>query len=198
MNTQKLKTTSIIAALAIASIALIVGLSQTETITAQSAPTGNAMYPFAEDVNPVVTFHFPDATVTHDFQTFIQSTGFGNTGRGSTPEFTLQKTVTDTPYLHKIVDMTHERSNRAATGNSEWEFSVTIDLVQKGKTLVSYEYDRCFITNYKITTEFDKAESFTGRDAFALLEQYTLTCGGYDIVSTSYDQMMAENKKPYQ
>lgn len=197
---SKLTATTAILALAIASITLVIGLSQTDKITAADAPTGNKMYPFAEDVYPVATFVFKDATVTHDFQLFSQSTGFGNNGRGSTPEFTLQKVVGDTPYLHKTLDLTHERSNRVTTGNSDWEFSVTVDLVQGQKTLVSYKYDRCFITNYKVNTEFDKAESFTGKDAFAVLEQYTFTCGGYDILNPTYDQMMQErqNIKPYQ
>lgn len=199
MNSKIIATTAILA-LSIASIALIFGLSETEEIIAADAPQGNALYPFAENVNPVATFNFNGKTVTHDFQTFSQTTGFGNTGRGSTPEFTLQKVIGDTPYLHKTLDLTHERSNKAASGNSEFEFDVTVDLVQGQKTLISYKYDRCFITNYKVNTEFDKAESFTGKDAFAVLEQYTITCGGYDILNPTYEQMMAEkqNKKPYQ
>jgi hypothetical protein len=197
---SKLTTTTAVLALAIASITLVVGLSQTDKITAADAPTGNEMYPFAEDVYPVATFTFKDATETHDFQLFTQSSGFGNTGRGATPEFVLQKVIGDTPYLHDTLKMTHERSNRAASGNSEWEFSVTVDLVQGQKTLISYEYNRCFITNYKVNTEYDKAESFTGKDAFAVLEQYTFTCGGYSIINTSYEQMMEDqqNRKPYQ
>ena len=195
---SKLTATTAILALAIASITLVMGLSQTDKITAADAPKGNKLYPFAEDAYPVATFTFNDATVTHDFQLFSQTSGFGNTGRGATPEFVLQKVIGDTPYLHKTLEMTHERSNRATSGNSEWEFNVTVDLVQGQQTLISYVYDRCFITNYKVTTEFDKAESFTGKDAFAVLEQYTITCGGYEIVNTSYKQMLAENKKPYQ
>ena len=187
-------------ALSIVSVTLILGLSESDKIRAADTPSGNKLYPFAEDVYPVATFNFVDATVTHDFQLFSQTSGFGNTGRGATPEFVLQKVIGDTPYLHKVLDLTHERSNRVTTGNSEWEFGVTVDVMQGQKTLISYKYDRCFITNYKVNTEFDKAESFTGKDAFAMLEQYTITCGGYDIVNTTYEKLMEEkqNHKPYQ
>ena len=197
---SKLTASTAILAFSIASITLIFGLAQTDKITAADAPKGNAMYPFAEDVNPRVTFEFSDTTVTHDFQLFSQTTGFGNTGRGSTPEFVLQKVIGDTPYLHKALDLTHERSNKANTGNSAWEFDVTVNMMQKEKALISYKYDKCFITNYKVSTEFDKAESFTGKDAFAALEQYTMTCGGYDILNPTYDQMMEDqqNRKSYQ
>lgn len=197
---SKITTTTAILALSIASIALIFGLSETEKITAADAPTGNDMYPFAEDVYPVATFKFRDATVTHDFQLISQTAGFGNAGKGFTPEFTLQKVIGDTPYLHRAVDQTTEYSTRASLDYPYKEFDVVIDLVQGGKTLRTLDYQRCAITNYKISTEFDKAESFTGKDAFAVLEQYTFTCAGYQPSSPTYDLMMEEkqNRKPYQ
>jgi hypothetical protein len=196
---SKLTATTAILALAIASITLVFGLSQTDKITAADAPKGNAMYPFAEDVNPRVTFKFRDATVTHDFQLISQTSGFGNSGRGFTPEFTLQKTIGDTPYLHKAVDETTQYSTRSGLEYAYREFDVTIDIVQGNQVLRTLDYSRCGISNYKINTEFDKAESFTGRDAFALLEQYTFTCAGYVSSSPMYDQMVKEqqNKKPY-
>lgn len=131
---NKLTVATTILALSIASITLMLGLSETDKITAADAPSGNKLYPFAENVYPVATFSFTDATVTHDFQLFSQTSGFGNTGRGATPEFVLQKVIDDTPYLHKVLDLTHERSNQVTTGNSEWEFGVTVDIVQ-GKKL---------------------------------------------------------------
>ncbi|MFM8659015.1 MAG: hypothetical protein ACKOCQ_03665 [Candidatus Nitrosotenuis sp.] len=174
--------------------------SQIQFTQAEDTPKGNKLYPFAEDVSTTAIFKFNDGSETADFQLFSQTSGFGNNGRGSTPEFVLQKVVGDTPYLHKQVALTHERSNRVTTGNSEWEFDVTVNMVQGPKTLIAYEYTRCLITGYKINTEYDKSESFTGKDAFAVLEQYTITCGGYNISSVDYDQMMQEkqNQKPYE
>lgn len=181
-------------------IALVIVSLQPQIAQSEDVPKGNKMYPFAEDVYPTATFQFNDGSETADFQTFAQTSGFGNNGRGSTPEFVLQKVVGDTPYLHKQVALTHERSNRATNSNSELEFDVAVNLVQKDKTFVSYEYSKCVITNYKINTEYDKAESFTGKDAFAVLEQYTITCGGYHISSIDYYQMVQEkqNHKPYE
>ena len=198
MLTKKLKISFV--ALATIILVVAVSVSQIQTTHATDSPTGNGLYPFAEDVYPRATFKFNDSSETADFQLFSQITGFGNSGRGSTPEFVLQKVVGNTPYLHKQVELTHERSNRSITGNSEWEFDVVVSLVQGQKTIMSYEYSKCFITNYKVNTEFDKSESFTGKDAFAVLEQYTITCGGYDISSLDYASVMQEkqNKKPYQ
>lgn len=200
MRTLKEKKFQIGIITSIAILAIITGASQMHTTHAQDTPTGNKLYPFAEDVYATATFKFNDATETDDFQLFSQISGFGNNGRGSTPEFTLQKVVGNTPYLHRQTELTHERSNRATSSNSEWEFDVTVNLVQGQKTLISYEYSRCFITNYKVNTEFDKSESFTGKDAFAVLEQYTITCGGYNISSVSYEQMIQQkqDQKPYQ
>jgi hypothetical protein len=187
-------------AVSIAVASLVFALAGNEKITAAEAPTGNEMYPFAEDVNPRATFKFRDATVTHDFQLISQTSGFGNAGRGFSPEFTLQKVIGDTPYLHKAVDETTQYSTRSGLEYTYKEFDVTVDIVQGEKVLRTLEYSRCGITNYKINTEFDKAESFTGKDAFAVLEQYTFTCAGYVTSSPMYDQMMEEkqNKKPYQ
>ena len=206
MNSKITATTAILA-LSIASITLIFGLSESDKITAANAPTGNDMYPFAEDVYPVVTFAFRDATVTHDFQLFdttnnlFSTSASGFTTKQVAPEFVLQKVVGDTPYLHRAVDQTFEYNGRTSTFDYPYkEFDVIVDLVQGEKTLRTFDYAKCSISNYKISSQFDKAESFTGKDAFAVLEQYTFVCQGYKTSSPMYDAMIKEqqNRKPYQ
>lgn len=207
---SKLTATTAILALAIASITLVFGLSQADKITAADAPKGNAMYPFAEDVYPTATFEFRDAIVTYDFQTFDTTNNlFTASAAGSNfltakqvaPEFVLQKVVGETPHLHEAVDQSFEWGGRNALQDYQYkEFDVTIDMVQKGQILRTFEYSDCGVTNYKISSQFDKAESFTGRDAFAILEQYTFVCAGYQMANPVYDAMMKEqqNRKPYQ
>ncbi|CDI05662.1 hypothetical protein [Candidatus Nitrosotenuis uzonensis] len=193
---NKIMLSSLIGAVAIASIALIVSMSETKEITAADAPKGNEQYLFGESTYPVVTFKFRDATVKHDFQIISQTSGFNSGARGSTPEFTLQKVIGNTPYLHQAVDQTHQYTTRSLQDYPYKEFDVVVDIVQSGKTLRTFEYQRCGISNYKVNTEFDKAESFTGKDGFAVLEQYTFTCAGYMPKNPTYDEMM-KPKSPF-
>jgi hypothetical protein len=212
MNTQNMKKTSVIAALAIASIALVVGLSQTENITAQSAPTGNSVYVFAEGVYPQATFKFRDATVTYDFQLYdttsnlfsasVAGSNFAS-AKQTAPEFTLIRIVGDTPYLHKAVDQTFEWGGRGAIQEYPYKFfDVTVDLVQAGQSSRSMEYKDCSIQNYKINTRTDNEEAYTtgGKTGFALTETYTFICNGFTPKSPLFDAMMEEkqNRKPYQ
>ncbi|WP_268542787.1 hypothetical protein [Candidatus Nitrosotenuis cloacae] len=188
--------TSIVAAIAISSIALVVSISQTKEITAAETPQGNDMYVFGESLYPVATFKFRDATVTYQFQTLTQISGFGAGNRGSIPEFTMQRIPGDTPYLHQALDQSHVNGGKSSLDFPYKEFDVTINMVQQGKTILTLDYQRCGISNHKIVTEFDKAESFTGKDGFAVLEQYTFTCGGYRINSPAYDEL-TQPVRPY-
>jgi hypothetical protein len=208
MNTQKLKTTSVIAAFAIASIALVVGLSQTENIQAADGPKGNAVYVFAEGVYPQATFKFRDATVTYDFQLYdttsnlfgTSASGFSTT-RNVNPEFTLIRIVGDSPYLHKAVDQTFENGGRSIQDYPYKEFDVIVEMIQAGQSMRTMEYSDCSITNYKINTRTDNEEAYTtgGKTGFALAETYTFACTGFEPSSPLYDAMMEEqqNRKPY-
>jgi hypothetical protein len=202
MNTQKLKTTSVIAAFAIASIVLVVGLSQTESIQAADGPKGNAVYVFAEGVNPQATFMFPDATVTYDFQLFSQTQGFGNNGRGTSPEFTLTRIAGDTPYLYAAVDETQQVGvDSQSRGGRYSDFGVTVDLVQAGEPVRTLKYDRCNIVNYKVDTRTDNEEAYTtgGKTGFAITDIYTIGCAGYVPENPLMKKIIEEqqNRKPY-
>lgn len=194
MIPQKITNTSVIVAITIATIALVVGLSQTHTTTAQSASLDNNTYIFAEGVYPQATFSFKDATVTYQFQAFTQTTDLlSGTGRGLTPEFTLQRVVGDTPYLHKAVDQTFQNNGRLSALNFPYqEFDVEVELIQDGKTMRAFEYGDCTIGNYKTTTEYDKEEGYTtgGKTGFAVMETYTFSCAGFEPQAPTYKQML--------
>ncbi|MBI5698100.1 MAG: hypothetical protein HZC29_06400 [Thaumarchaeota archaeon] len=208
MNTQNMKKTSIIAVLAIASIALVVGRSQTQNTTAQSAPTGNNVYVFAEGVNPQATFKFRDQTVTYDFQLYDMSNNlFGTTASGfnarqQAPEFTLVRIVGDTPYLHKAVDESFENNGRTSMQDFPYkQFDVTVNMIQAGQSLRTMDYKDCSISNYKVNTRTDNEEAYTtgGKTGFAVAETYTFICTGFTPVSPLYDAIIKEqqNRKPY-
>lgn len=194
MIPQKITNTSVIAAIAIATIALVVGLSQTQTTTAADTPVGNNVYVFAEGVYPQATFKFRDATVTYEFQAFTQTSNLVNGfGKPAAPEFTLQRVVGETPYLHKAVDEAFQNSGNFGTIDLPYqEFDVKIELIQAGETLRAFKYSDCKITNYKTATEFDKEEGYTtgGKTGFAVMETFTVGCLGMKPVATTFDEMM--------
>jgi hypothetical protein len=200
MISQKVKNTSVIAAIAIASIALLVALSQTHTTTAQTAPTGNNVYVFAEGVSPQATFMFREATVTYDFQIFSTTNNLLNTvnngvARGTSPEFTLIRIVGDTPYLHKAVDQTFEYGGRAAVIDYPYKlFDVSVDMMEAGQSLRTFKYGDCSLTNYKINTRTDNEEGYTtgGKTGFAVTEEYYFSCNGLTQISHDYDQAVKQ------
>lgn len=208
MIPQKITFASVVMAIAIASIAMVVGLSQTQPTTAQSKPLGNNVYVFAEGVYPQVTFEFREATVTYDFQGYTQVTGlFDNRNNGvlrvSQPEFKLERIVGDTPYLHRAVDQSWQYNGRATAIEYPYRlFDITVEFMQGGQSIRTLEYGDCSIKDYQIRTEFDKEEGYTtgGKTGFAVLETYTIVCNGYNPVATTYDAMIEEkqNRKPYE
>lgn len=194
MISQKITNTSVIAAIAIATIALVVGLSQTQTTTAADTPVGNNVYVFAEGVYPQATFTFKDSTVTYEFQAFTQiSNLIGSNGRSATPEFTLQRIAGETPYLHQAVDEAFQNAGRIGAIELPYqEFDVEIELVQAGEAIRAFEYADCQISNYKTVTEFDKEEGYTtgGKTGFAVMETFTFSCAGFEPVAITFDDMM--------
>jgi hypothetical protein len=209
MISQKITYTSVIAAIAIASIALVVGLSQTQSTTAQSAPVGNNVYVFGEGVYPQATFGFRDGAVTYDFQIYdttnnlFSQNSAGGLGKQVAPEFTLARIVGDTPYLHEAVDQTFEYGGKVSGFDYPYkEFDVMVNMVQAGESVRSMEYSDCSVTNYKINTRTDNEEGYVtgGKTGFALVETYTFVCTGFTPHSPLYDQLVQEkqNRKPYQ
>lgn len=208
MIPRKITNTTIIAVIAVASIAIMLGLSQTHTTTAQSAPTGNNVYVFAEGVYPQATFEFRDATVTYEFQAYATTNSlFGSNGGFTTrqiaPEFTLQRIVGDTPYLHEAVDQTFEYNGKTSGFDYSYkQFDVAVEMVQAGQSVRTMEYADCSINNYKILTDFDKEEGYVtgGKTGFAVMETFTFVCNGFTPVAPLYDQMVEEkqNHKPYE
>lgn len=210
MIPQKITLASVVAAVAIASIAMLLSISHTQQTTAQSAPLGNNVYVFAEGVNPKATFEFRDATVTYEFQLYdtvnnlfsASAAGSAFTTRQIAPEFTLARIVGDTPYLHMAVDQTYQYNGRASGYDYPYrEFDVTVELDQAGESVRTLEYTDCSITNYKINTRTDNEEAYTtgGKTGFALVETYTFSCTGFTPHAPTYDKMVKEqNKKPYE
>lgn len=198
------KTVFAISGSVITILAVMLSISHFQFTTAQSLPTGNNVYVFAEGVSPKATFQFRDATVTYEFQGYTTTSNLlGNVGnfqaRPTSPEFTLQRIVGDTPYLHKAVDQSFEYNGRTTPVEYSYrEFDVTVELIQAGSPMRIMEYNDCYVSNYKITAEFDKEEGYTtgGKTGFAELETYTFTCNGLKPKAPLYDELIKEKQNP--
>lgn len=196
MQTKTTIMTSVIAAIAIASIALTFGLSQTQNISA-APPQGNSVYIFAEGVNPRATFTFYDKTEVSDFQIFTQTLGIGGTnGRGTAPEFTLVKVPGNTPYLYQAADELLIKGNNA---NIDWtynRFNVKVDLLQSGAPVRSVMYEGCEVVTYRIYTDYDKEEPYTsgGKVGFAVQDEFKFLCKGQTPLNPQLEQM--NNARP--
>ncbi|MFY9300727.1 MAG: hypothetical protein WAO91_06015 [Candidatus Nitrosotenuis sp.] len=204
MNKISAKTISILA-LAVTAVAMVV-ISQTNTITAAEAPKGNDAYIFAEGVRPQATFSFKEAIVAYDFQAFTTTNNLfssvgGFTTKQVAPEFTLQRIVGETPYLHEAVDQTYEYGGKTTMQDYPYkQFDVTVNFVKEGQTIRTLKYGDCSITNYRIVAEFDKEEGYTtgGKTGFAQMETYTFTCLGFQPVNVMYESLNnADPYKPY-
>ncbi|WP_179368459.1 hypothetical protein [Candidatus Nitrosotenuis sp. DW1] len=191
MMKNKTITTSVIAAIAITSIALVFGLSQTQNIAADT-PQGNSVYVFAEGVNPQITFGFRDGTEVSDFQAFTQTNALsGANGIATQPEFTLVKVPGNTPLLYKAADELLVKGKR---GSIEWQynrFDAKVDLVQAGEPVRSFKYTGCEVTSYRVYTDWDKEEGYTtgGKTGFAVQDEFKLLCQGFFPLNPQLDQM---------
>lgn len=189
--------TSVIAAVAITSIALIFGLSQTQNISA-APPQGNGVYVFAEGVNPRASFTFADGPEEADFQIFTQTNGLtGTNGRGTGPEFTLVKVPGSTPLLYKAADELLNKGNR---GSAEWQynrFDVRVDLLQAGEPVRAFAYTGCEVSSYRIYTDYDKEEPYTtgGKVGFAVQDEFKLTCQGQAPLNPQLEQITSPEYK---
>jgi len=179
MMKNKTIMTSVIAAIAITSIALVLGLSETQNTSA--VPQGNNVYVFAEGVSPRATFTFNDGMETSDFVAFTQVNGnTGTNGRSTAPEFTLVKVPGSTPLLYKAADEILKKGGNSNIDSQINRFSVRVDLNQAGQPVRSFEYERCEVTSYKVYTEYDKEEGYVtgGKTGFALQDEFRLLCSG--------------------
>lgn len=170
-----------IISIVIASITLSIGTSQIQTSIAVETPKGNNAYIFAEGVSPHLTFKFTNGIEEADFQVFTQTSGLtGSQGKSSAPEFTLVKVPGNTPYLYQAAD---ELLSRSFGNNIEFQynrFDVTVDLMQAGEQVRSFQYNGCEVNSYRVYTDYDKEEAYTtGKTGFAVQDEFKILCKGY-------------------
>ena len=158
---------------------------------------------FVEKVSTTAQFTFRDGSETSAFQQFTQTGGFGitivdATGRtknysndhaGRTkPAFTLEKIAGGTPYLYEAADEAQKNILNSGMEFPYKSFDVNVYVAAGGDVLRSFEYQDCKITNYVMATRSDNEEGYTGK-GFALVDQFTFECDGYQPHNPAMDKM---------
>lgn len=197
-------TLSVIAIFAVASF---VGFQIADTDAAPAALQPSKLV-FAEDVSATAEFKFRDATELVPVTYFIQTAGFGTTtlnqdddprapsgvtGR-SKPTFTLEKSVSATPYLYEAADQAQKYMLNAGMEHPYKLFDVTVYLTAKGDEFRTFEYRDCQMTSYVVTTRADNEEPYSGKTVFAIVDQFTFECGGYKPLNPIMNKMSISDK----
>ena len=197
-NAIAMTTLSVIAVFAIVSF---VGFDQVADAIVISIQPSKMV--FVENTATTAEFHFRDGSETTAFQQFTQTGGFGitivdATGRtknssndhaGRTkPSFTLEKIAGGTPYLYEAADEAQKYILNAGLEFPYRFFDVTVYVAAGGDVLRSFEYHNCRVTNYVMATRSDNEEGYTGK-GFALVDQYTFECDGYEPHNPAMDKL---------
>lgn len=192
MNTKTLLSlNAMIAVVAVASIALITGVSEAPMVIADEEKA-KGLYKMADSTQVVATFEFRDGVETVNIPDFSQDTDLTDTAR---PTFSFSKVVGDTPILHKATDVFQKFMGRDASYPHHFnDFESTVDIYADGKHVRSFEYADCKINSYQINTLSDKEEGYTTSKGFAVVEEYTIECTGYTPHAIDYDTMIESHK----
>lgn len=187
-----LKTTSIVAVSVIATLAVaaIMGFQLTE-ITAQEAT--RPQYLYVEGVEITGLFKFREGEELVPLNVFTQTKGFQ---RSEPFIFTAQKIVGNTPLLQKHADEAFFWRN-SESQKQDWNpFDVEIILATGPYAKRTFEYSKCFVDHYDVTTLRDNEEGYTNK-GFAVVENYVFECRAMTPHNPSLDNMMAisEDKK---
>ena len=201
MNHKNVITMTTLSVIAVFAIASFVGFKIVDTDAATMAVQPEK-FVFVEKIATTALFEFRDGTEIVPVQQFTQTSGFGTktqtgvddprepsakTGR-QTPTFTLEKIVGSTPYLYEASDQAQKNQLNAGFEYPYKVFDVTIFVAAGGDVLRSFEYSDCKITSYAVSTRSDNEEGYTGK-GFALVDQFTFECVGYDPINPAMDKL---------
>ena len=163
---------------------------------------------FVENIATTAEFNFRDGSETSAFQQFTQTGGFGTTTVDATgrtkndagdhtgrtkPSFTLEKIAGGTPYLYEAADEAQKYILNSGMEFPYKFFDVTVYIAAGGDVLRSFEYHNCKVTNYVMATRSDNEEGYTGK-GFALVDQFTFECDGYQPLNPAMDKLQVVEK----
>lgn len=168
-------------------IAILAGISFAGfAITQITAEESESQYNFAEGTTVSAVFYYPTGqTEVIPFEVFEQERGFN---LNDDSMFKLEKVVGYTPLLHHMADESMKITRSGEKFNSVF-LDVDIQISRDGKTIRNMDYNRCLITDYKITTKHDDDDGWHATEGFSLVDELEFTCDGYQPSSPLYEQM---------
>jgi len=190
MNHKNAITVTTLSVIAVFAIISFVGFDQVADAIVISLQPSKMV--FVENITTTALFEFKDGTEMMPIQQFTQTSGFGSKSSHSrqTPTFTMEKIVGATPLLYAAADEAY------ANVSGEYptkDFTVTVFEAAGGDVYRSFEYKNCLITNYVVVTRSDNEEGYTGK-GFAVVDQFTFECRGYEPLNPILDKMNVVEK----
>ena len=157
------------------SLATLSGILQPQIFAEE---TDEKQYTKANNVEIHTAFNFrAGIEESGGFQTYEQISGFDK--NAESPIFKLKGTVdSDRVYLYEAADMAFQRGT-SDTQHNYGQFDVDVYLHKEGVTLRHFKYADCSISDYKVTTLFDKEEGWTTSKGFATIDEFEFSCSGY-------------------
>ena len=178
-----------IAVIAIASIALVTSFSDVQTTIADEGE--EPLYKMADGTQVIATFEFREGSEQYIIPVFNQE---GNFDSIRNPTFSFEKTVGNTPLLHKAADMFRywNMAKNTSAQHMYKEFTADIDIFQNGKHVRNLHYIECSIVDFETSTLYDKEEGYMGK-GFAVVENVEVQCHGYTPNAIDFEQMTSAN-----
>ncbi|MBI1662478.1 MAG: hypothetical protein IS860_03085 [Nitrosopumilus sp.] len=140
-------------------------------------------FPTTGNVHAVATFTYEEGQEVIDFPFYDQ----GDVLAKSSPTFTLEGIVDDTPLLYNVIDENLSIQSQTGTNPVLQLFQVDIDLIADGKHIRSFNYVDCRVTDYVVESDRDKEDGYF--KGFALANIIDFECTGYHSNNPIYDTM---------
>ncbi|MBN4046203.1 hypothetical protein JYT57_00835 [Nitrosarchaeum koreense] len=181
----------IISSALIVLLATFFGMTQPQIFADE---TDEKQYIKANDIAIRTVFGFGDVIEESDgFQVYTQISGFDRSL--GTPTFKLKGVMGfDRAYLYEAVDMTSKRGI-SNTQQKYGQFTVDVYLHKDDITLRHFKYTDCTVSDYRVTTLFDKEEGWTTSKGFATIDEFEFECSGYKSNNPLYVMMKKNGYK---
>ena len=165
------------------SLATLAGITQP---LAFAEEPHESQYTQANQVELYTEFTFRETLEkSYGFQVYDQISGYSS---ADVPSFKLEGHVSaDKLYLYEAVDSTYSLGNDHFSNYGQFDVDIYL---QQGESVVRhFNYVDCRVTDYEVTTLFDKEEGWNTSKGFAVIDIFTFECVGFHPYSPMYELM---------
>ncbi|MCV0431491.1 hypothetical protein [Nitrosopumilus sp.] len=153
-----------------------------------------------KDLSAITTFTFNNGIEKIEFSMFTQNEILSTLNTGDTritgksvyPTIELRGIVGDYPMLYNYVEQLRTLQGVSGTQSKEL-VDIDVDLVSGEETLRGFNYAKCRIIDYQISTSANSEESYV-KNSFALENIFDFECQGYHPNNPVYDTMFKVEK----